>query len=59
MGSDKMIATKTVPIGMNVNFRIPFFSVCVCVCVILYCLPAIKPNTMTKYKRIANDAYLC
>jgi len=52
-----MIATKTVPIGMNVNFRIPFFSVCVCV--IFYCLPAIKPNTMTKYKRMANDTYPC
>ena len=56
MGSGQKIDNKTIPVGMNVNFRIPFFSFCffafcymfyVCVCLwdFFYCFPAIKLNT--------------
>ena len=50
MGSDQKIDNKTIPVGMNVDFRIPFFSFCfmrsaicfMCVCVFMV---FIKPNT--------------
>ena len=57
MGSGQKIDNKTIPVGMNVNFRIPFFSFCflrsaiyfMCVCVYGICL------LLSRYKTLHNN----